>query len=96
MKNLNEMAQDECRACSNRRGNKETATRGVYTCAKCGAIFGHCYLGDSYAFVSGFMTTRNVPAEEQRYFDFTVLGSTGIGRRHGWYEPASGLMTQIG
>ena len=54
---LSEMMANECRACSNVRGNVELAAiRGVYTCAACGAIFGSCYLGDSYGLVSPYMT----------------------------------------
>jgi ribosomal protein L37AE/L43A len=93
---LNQMAANECRACSNKRGNKETATRGVYTCAACGAIFGTCYLGDSYGFVLPRMSSAAVSPEDQKYFDFTTLGSAGLGRRHGWFDPTSKLITQVG
>lgn len=96
MANLNEMEANECRACSNVRGNKETATRGVYVCAKCSAVFGTCYLGDSYALVTPYLSNVLVRPEDQRYFDFTTLGSAGVGRRHGWFDPITKLMTQVG
>lgn len=83
-----------CRACDNVRGNKEVRT-GVYTCAKCEAIFGTCYLGDSYAYVLPRMA-EGEPKQPLRYFDFTTLGSAGVGRRHGWYDPATRLIHQIG
>ena len=95
--NLSEMMANECRACSNVRGNVELAAiRGVYTCAACGAIFGSCYLGDSYGLVSPYMTASVEAHERQRYFDFTTLGSKGVGRRHGWFDPETKLMTQVG
>jgi hypothetical protein len=88
---------NQCRACDNVRGNKElAAVRGVYTCAKCGAIFGSCYLGDSYGLVSPYMTANIAATERQRYFDFTTLGSKGVGRRHGWFDPETRMMTQVG
>jgi hypothetical protein len=31
-----------------------------------------------------------------RYYDFTTLSSQGIGRRHGWYNPATKLIVQTG
>jgi hypothetical protein len=85
----------DCRACDNVRGNKEVAT-GIYECAACGAIFGTCYLGDSYGFVKPFFAAAEVPAGQSRYFDFTTLGSNGVGRRHGWFDPATKLITQVG
>ena len=93
---LSKMKPAECRACSNSRGNRETSTLGVYTCAKCGAIFGSCYLGDSYSLVLPYFTPDPVSPERQRYFDFSTLGSTGLGRRHGWFDPETRLITQVG
>lgn len=84
-----------CRACDNVRGNKEIRT-GIFECAKCEALFGQCYLGDSYAVVKPQMAGPDVPSERQRYFDFTTLGSKGVGRRHGWFDKESRLITQVG
>ena len=96
----NELSQRNpraCRACNNVRGNKDHAkVTGVIECAKCGALSGTCYLGESHGLVLPFMTSANVPPEQQRYFDFTTLGSKGVGRRHGWFELASKLVTQVG
>ena len=85
-----------CRACDNVRGNKATKTIGVYECAKCGAIFGTCYKGDSYSFVLPRFSSITPPEGTERYFDFTTLGSEGIGRRHGWFDPSTKLVTQVG
>lgn len=84
-----------CPACGHKRAI-ETETVQVYHCAKCGAIYGTCYLGDSYGFVSPWMAKEQVPAERLRYFDFTTLGSQGVGRRHGWYDPSTRLVHQVG
>jgi len=87
----------QCRACDNIRGNKTVGKHfDVYECARCKAIFGTCYLGESYVMVKPWMTSENVPPENQRYYDFTTIGSDGIGRRHGWYDVNSGLITQVG
>jgi hypothetical protein len=88
--------EDACRACDNVKGNKQESSSRVYTCAACGAIFGTMYLGDSYAMVKAFMTSANVPSDRQRYFDFTTIGSAGISRRHGWFDPETRLITQVG
>ena len=93
--NISERDTRACRACNNTRGNKSLAVQ-VYECAKCGAIFGTCYLGESYGYVLPYMTNKDVAPEEQRYFDFTTLGSKGAGRRHGWFEPSTKLITQVG
>jgi ribosomal protein L37AE/L43A len=85
----------ECPGCSNKRGNKRVEGL-VFTCAKCGAIFGQTYLGDSYKYVKPYMTAEAVPIERTRYYDFDCLSSKGLIRRHGWYDTESGLITQIG
>lgn len=94
---ISERNPKACRACDNVRGNQNVPGHvTLYTCAKCNAIFGDCYLGDSYSFVKPFMTAAEVPAESQRYFDFSCLGSAGLTRRHGWYDPSTKLITQVG
>ena len=83
-----------CPACSHKRA---TVVEGrIYSCAKCDAIYGDCYLGDSYSHVSPFMSMQDVPAEQTRYYDFMCLGSKGLTRRHGWYDPSTKLITQVG
>jgi hypothetical protein len=83
-----------CPACSHKSA-VEVQGR-IYRCAKCEGIYGSCYLGDSYAYVLPFMAQQPVPAEQLRYFDFSFVGSKGPGRRHGWYDPATKLIHQIG
>lgn len=84
-----------CPNCGGKR-KKETAVIGTFECQKCGAIFGQCYLGESYELVEPFFTTENVPPEKTRYYDIECLGSDGIKRRHGWFDPVTKLIVQVG
>ncbi len=68
---------------------------GVYECEACHALFGNTYLGDSYNYVLPYFDTDPAPAVE-RYFDFTCLSSHGQSRRHGWFNPATRKITQVG
>ena len=86
---------EKCRLCGNRRGNKPIGIL-LYRCAKCGALYGTCYLGESYQHVLPYLSKQEIPPEKARYFDFTTLGSAGIDRRHGWFDPETRLVTQIG
>ena len=88
------MDYNSCPACSGKRSRSTDYGVSIRECTKCGAIFGNCYLGDSYAIVKPFFLKGE--AVEEKYFDFTCLGSQGITRRHGWFDPASGYLTQIG
>jgi len=84
-----------CPGCGSTRGS-ETETAQVYRCAKCGAVHGTCYKGDASRFVLLQFAREAVPAEVLRYFDLTLLGSQGIERTHGWYDPATKLVHQFG
>ena len=89
----------ECRACSSRRIRMNQTVRGVshlYVCRACGAVFGSCYLGDSYAVAKPCLVKGDVPPEQTCYFDLDCLGSEGITRRHGWIERTTGRLVQIG
>lgn len=85
----------ECPACSGKRHDATELIR-VYRCKRCGAIFGECYLGDSYRLVLPYWAEADVPAERTRYFDLMTLGGEGIQRRHGWYDPETRRITQTG
>lgn len=91
----------ECPLCGRNEGT-EVSLRGrtypgVYECT-CGALHGSCYLGDSYALVSPRMdpNANQVGPEDQRYYDLECVGSAGLSRRHGWYNPATRMVTQVG
>ena len=81
----------------NKSYNKVTAYKGVigvYQCPHCEAVMGQCYKGESYNIVKPYFA-KEQPAKEI-YYDLEVLGSNGIERRHGWFDPATGGITQVG
>lgn len=85
-----------CPACSHKIAHQHNRHTRVYQCGKCTGIFGDLYLGDSYNFVLPRMTNDPAADTRHRYFDFTTLGSEGVSRRHGWFDPETKLITQIG
>jgi hypothetical protein len=89
----------KCPACNNGKRLKEIRAFTVMECPKCRAIFsGNCYLylGESYSYVLPYFAKEEVPPEKLRYYDFMCIGSMGIMRRHGWYDPATKLIHQVG
>lgn len=92
----------KCPACNNTRKNRQVGPSSwVYECGKCGAIFGdHLYLGDSYNYVLPYWATdaelSSTRPEDLRYYDLTCLGSKGIERRHGWFNPQTKRIHQVG
>lgn len=90
-----------CPACSHVEGNEESVdSMGVATCQGCSGIFTTrpIYAGDSFRYVlPHFIDPASEPAPEAwRYFDLDVLGSRGPERRHGFYDPATRLVVQVG
>jgi len=71
----------------------------IVYCSKCGAMFTApgetIYRGDSYNYVSPMMS-RRTDMDGAKYFDLMVLGSNGVERRHGWFDPDTKLILQIG
>ena len=85
-----------CAAC-NGGCRKSSVHPSVYECTRCGGLNSDCiYLGESYGIVKPFFTTDPTADERAKYFDFTCLGSNGVVRRHGWFDPTTGLLTQVG
>ena len=68
---------------------------GVEVCRKCGAVYGTCYKGESYEIVLPYWDVEQSNVE-QRYFDLVLLGSEGKERTHGWYNPKTKKITQVG
>jgi len=70
---------------------------GVRVCPKCQAVFGECYLGESYDIIIPCMDENpNPPQEDLRYYDLTTLGSKGIQRTHGWFNIKTRRVVQVG
>jgi hypothetical protein len=85
-----------CPGCSCTKGFPVERQVRVFTCADCGGLVGDCYLGDSYSLVLPYWAEGDVPAERQRYFDLTCLGSNGLTRRHGWFDTETRRIVQVG
>jgi hypothetical protein len=83
-----------CPACSGKRLRKVSGHVSVFECVRCEALFGTCYLGESYELV--LPRWHRGPETKPRYYEFTTLGSEGVGRRHGWFEPTTRCITQTG
>lgn len=81
-----------CPGCNGRRIERGNPAR----CRRCGAVFGQLYLGDVYAHVALHLPMEEAPAASLRYFDLTLLHSKGVERVHGWYNPATKRVAQIG
>ncbi len=86
-----------CPACSSDRSAQYKYVRSpmIEECEDCGAVFGTCYLGDSYLIASPILYPQTDDMVI-RYFDLECLGSAGITRRHGWSDKKTGKMVQIG
>ena len=91
-----------CSACSGRLISVEkdgtTPTKAatlLFKCSRCDGLHGQMYRGDSYALILPRWSPRS-DMEGARYFDLTLLGSDGIERSHGYYDPKTKLMLQVG
>jgi len=85
----------QCPCCNRKRGVK-VIDGSVWQCPKCKAIFSNnIWLGESYKYVLPYWDNEENPTEI-RYFDFTCVGSEGVTRRHGWYNPNTKRIVQVG
>jgi len=84
-----------CPCCSATRGNAVEVNgrlaHGLYLCEGCGGLLGSCYRGDSPV-----LMVFGEDGDESRYFDLDLLGSDGISRVHGFYNPATMKVVQFG
>ena len=97
----------KCPACSATDHEKFHGHQALFTCSACGAIHGQCYCGDSLHLVHPRFVSEERQAELDAlaeddperygvYFDFTDVGSAGPTRRHGWYDPKTRDLLQVG
>ena len=88
-----------CGASQNHSSAHSHAGR-VRECRKCKAIYTQTgstiYLGESYTLVRPGLTEDPEADKRHVYFDFSCLGSKGLSRRHGWFDPQTRLITQVG
>lgn len=94
-----------CPSCHAKKRQKQQGVQ-MFECGRCRALYGTLYLGDSYAYVLPYFVTpareREIQAEQQagadpvRYYDFECLGSSGIQRRHGWFDAKTRRIVQVG
>jgi ribosomal protein L37AE/L43A len=97
--NPNQEASMSCPACNAKRSTPHATVSGVVTCKRCGAVYTTraIYRGDSYALVLPQWDAVGACADgAARYYDLELLGSDGLTRSHGWYNPATRRITQTG
>ena len=74
----------------------------LYRCLACSCLHGEVNKGTSYGYVKPYMTGGlswdEIKAADERAvpYDITVIGSDGLTRRHGWFDPQTKLITQVG
>lgn len=91
----------KCKCCDRKISQKALNTHydgimGIFECNHCGAIQGQCYKGQSYQVVLPFFSTEAIDSADWKYFDIKCLGSDGISRRHGWFNPNDRKLIQAG
>lgn len=89
------LTHTNCPACSGTKRTAHPTIIGIYSCKGCDAVYGECYLGQSYSIVLPYWN-EDAGSENIRYFDFMTLGSKGIERRHGWYDRDTKKIVQTG
>ena len=90
-----------CPACNSKRHEDAgyASAPNLMRCKKCKAIHGSTYLGGVSSVVkNAFAPADLMPVAEARavHYDITCLGSQGIKRIHGWFDPVTGYVTQVG
>lgn len=85
----------QCPLCERLRQHDRTTVAGVQRCRSCLTIHGQCYLGDSHTLVLPRMSSRQ-DMEGAVHYDLMTLGSGGVVRRHGWFDPQTKLILQVG
>ena len=84
-----------CGACSSKTFPFRINGVWVDRCSVCGGINSESIsMEESYKIVTPYMTTKEVPADQTVYFDFMNVERTE--RRHGWFDPKTGMVVQVG
>jgi hypothetical protein len=80
-------------------GRLVEADRLTFKCESCGGLIGYgLTLAESFRYVKPQFSKEDVPPTQTRYYDMTGTdGASGNRyRRHGWYDPRTRLITQVG
>jgi len=98
LQEVKEMRTNGCPNCGKKIKQKEIKPASVVECQYCEAIYtiSPISLGESYEYVLPYMEDAHIVPEKERYFDFECLSSKGKVRRHGWYNPVTNKITQVG
>lgn len=86
-----------CRCCNSYDLNIIGMDKNGYLaqCNDCDAIFGRVTEKTYNFFVKPYWHP-NADQADRRYFDFDIIDADQPTRYHGWYEPKSGLICQVG
>lgn len=70
----------------------------IKKCSHCEAVYGVATsFAESHQFVLPQFASGEVPHEQTRYYDMMILLPNGqCERRHGWFDPATRRITQVG
>lgn len=93
-----EVALDNfCPACSSweRHPRSQADDMRVFVCRACGCMYGNCQNGASFTLVKSAWSKRKSRGTEVP-FDLMDTDHGVRYRRHGWYDPKTGLITQVG
>ncbi|NIR06838.1 MAG: hypothetical protein GTN82_15585 [Candidatus Aminicenantes bacterium] len=84
-----------CCPCCGRKHNAVSTTIMMY-CGECKAVFTPLYKKVSFAYSTNFVETEMESGEDwgnYRYFDIALVNNE---RRHGWYNPQTRNIVQVG
>ena len=90
----------ECPACSGRRhvhvGVNGRTFPSLYSCERCGCVHGSGYKGDVLSVVLVGTLRGESASGESLPFNVEMVGSDGVTRSHGWFDPVDGVVHQYG
>jgi hypothetical protein len=95
---------EACACCGSQTGREvvEEATmrtsQRFYFCDSCGALHGLCYRSDSPVNFGEWDADadRVMRDGEAQFFSLALLDSSGETYSHGWFNPATGNLCQLG
>ncbi len=108
----NSFTAPPCSACNNNTARSLVVNGHAHpdlrVCDRCGAVLGRCWRGDSPVLLV-FCPTEAAKAvshsarrrlesqlPDPRFFDLDLVGSAGVERVHGWFNPATMKVVQFG